>query len=143
MTKKEYGDLLDLLYIADWVLSATRVDDDPKTKKYKDIFQRIYSYAKDFGYEHMVEYIENRNEYVQDDDFKHRSSLHEFIDEYDNDSFWTELANRLIDRDLIRQLGSEKRFFELEVQERIELEYPIREKYEEEFYKNGLDNVKI
>jgi len=71
------------------------------------------------------------------------STLHEFIDEYDNDSFWSELTNRLIDRDIIRQLGSEKRLFELEAQERKELEYPIREKYEEEFYKHGFDNVRI
>jgi len=143
ITKNEYRDLLDLLYIADWVLSGTKIEKDDRVTKYKSIFQRIYSYAKDFGFEDLVETDKIRDEYFQDNDFQRRSSVHELIDEYDIDSFWPELINQLVDRDLFLQGIDVKFLREMTIEERIELEEPIRDKYETEFEKNGLLNLKI
>lgn len=143
MTKNEYGHLLDLLYIADWILSSNKIEDDPKTKKYVDIFQRIYSHAKDFGFENLVDYDEDIEEYFQDNDFLKRHSLHEIIDEYDDETFWQILINRLIDKDMPKHFDDNKQLSEADIESQLELEYQIREKYENELSKNGLNNIKI
>ncbi len=56
-TRKEYECLLDVLYIADWVMNAHKVEDAPKTEAYRKLEQKIFSYAKDMGFENLVEYV--------------------------------------------------------------------------------------
>ncbi|MFH1898636.1 MAG: hypothetical protein ABH886_10495 [Candidatus Desantisbacteria bacterium] len=54
--RQEYERLLDILYIADWVMNACKAEDDPRTETYKELEQKIFSYAKDMGFEDLVEY---------------------------------------------------------------------------------------
>ena len=64
------------------------------------------------------------------------------IDKYDNDTFWDELIERLVERDVFREIG-EARLRKMTIEERWKAEDPLREKYGIEFEKNGLDNVEI
>jgi hypothetical protein len=66
----------------------------------------------------------------------------QYIDEYDNDTFWDELTERLVERDVFRELGAGK-LRKMTFEERWEAEEPLREKYGIEFEKNGIDNVEI
>ena len=58
LTKKEYRALLDMIAISDWIMHAQ--SEGPKdrddTKDYTDLEQKIYSLAKDFGYDDLIEY---------------------------------------------------------------------------------------
>lgn len=52
-TKKEYRQLLELIYLGDWLASAhSETDESP----YEAIREKIYSYAKAFHCEDWIEY---------------------------------------------------------------------------------------
>jgi len=56
ITKKEYRTLLEILEIVDWVLHAHHPEERSETRKYREIEQKIFSYAKDMGFENLVSY---------------------------------------------------------------------------------------
>lgn len=142
-TKVEYRDLLDMIYIADWVLNAHKMADDPRTKRYGKLEQKILSYAKEMGFEHLVMYEPKFEKYYPTSTFEDLSSAYNFIKEYDNDTFWEELMDRLAERDLIEQEGGLSNVLRLSVEERLEKQWRLEEKYAVEFEENGLDNVRI
>jgi len=55
-TKSEYQILLDVIYMADWILHAHDTEDRSNTKEYSDLFQKLMSYAKDMGCEDLVDF---------------------------------------------------------------------------------------
>lgn len=142
-TKKEYKFLLDILYIADWVLNAHKVEEDPRTEAYKILEQKIFSYAKDTGFENLIEYAPDHKEYFPTKEYEETGPAMEFIEEFENDTFWDQLINRLAERDLIRQVGGIENLSNLSFENRIEKTFPLEEKYATEFETNGLDNLKI
>ena len=66
----------------------------------------------------------------------------EFIEEFENESFWNELLERLVERDLLRQLG-EKTVEGLDPEEREIREEPYRRVYGDEFAMHGVDRLEI
>ena len=49
ITKKEYELILNVFEIAEWMMNSYKVEEDSETKKYIDLQQKIFSYAKEFG----------------------------------------------------------------------------------------------
>lgn len=141
--KTEYRDLIDMVYIAEWIMKAHKIEDDPRTKRYEKLGQKIMSYAEEMGFGHLVEYAPEYDKYFPTRMFEDASSAHGFIDEYDNDSFWEELTNRLAERDLIKQEGGLSNVLRLSIDERLDKQFRLEEKYAEEFEENGLDNIVI
>jgi hypothetical protein len=141
INKNDYRKLLDILFLAEWMLNATKTEPDPKTEKYNSVLQQIYSYAKDFGCGDIVQKSDLDDEYYQDDNYEQNPILKEIINEYNNDTFWGELISRLTIRDVMEKAGGEKRYRDLSLDQIMDMDYPIREKYEEEFYTNGLKNL--
>jgi hypothetical protein len=66
-----------------------------------------------------------------------------FLDEYDDDTFWDELAYRLAERDAVQEAGGFERYAELSPMERVERAGRFEELYADEFYENGLEHVRI
>ena len=66
--------------------------------------------------------------------------LADFIEEYEDATFWEELTYRLADRDIDRQLNGKT---PKNVEEQIALFTKAQIKYEEEFEKNDLENLEI
>ena len=143
LTKVEYRDLLDLIYIADWVLHAHRTQDEPRTVNYQKLEQKLLSFAEEAGFSHLIEYAPKFDRYFPTRMFEDVSQVHGFIDEYDNDSFWEELANRLAERDLIKQEGGLSNVLKLSIEERLGKQFKLEERYATEFEENGLDNITI
>ncbi len=56
ITKKDYRLLLDILSIATWVMNSHKIEPDPKSIPYEELEQKFLSYAKQFGYGHLVMY---------------------------------------------------------------------------------------
>lgn len=140
-TKKEYRVLIDLLEMADWLLSAHDVKDDKRKEKYKEVIQKIYAYAKEFGFDDLIDYSETLKGFygtrkLDDADYN------QYINEYDDNNFWETLIDRLAERDLATEL-------ELEGIKGISFEEHLKriEKYEEkwavEFETNGLKRIEI
>lgn len=142
-TKAEYRDLLDMVYISEWIMNAHKTENDPRTKRYGKLEQKILSYAEKMGFGHMVEYAPEYEKYFPTRMFEDAGSAHGFIDEYDNDSFWEELINRLAERDLIRREDGLSNVLRLPVEERLEKQFKLEEKYAIEFEENGLENIRI
>ncbi len=142
-TQEEYKCLVDMLYVAEWVLNAHRVEDDPRTESYGKLEQKIYSYAKDMGFEDLIEYASDYGTYDPTRKYEDTCPLVEFIDEFENETFWEELVDRLANRDLIRQVGGVENLSKLSFEERIKKTLPLEQKYSSEFEERGLDGVSI
>jgi hypothetical protein len=139
LTKKEYRLLLDMLYISDWVMTAHHEEEDAKAKPYQQVQQKLLAYAKGFGFEDLVEYEKEYDEYAPTRKFEDLESTTSFIDDYDDDVFWDELRHRLAQRDLIRAKGLHE-IQEMDPISRMMEEDKIADEYDSEFVVNGIDN---
>lgn len=143
LTRKEYRDLLDILFVANWVLNAYRVGEDPRTVRYGKLEQKLLALAKQMDYENLVQYVPEHNRYYPTREYEETSSTQTFIIEYENDSFWEELTSRLAERDLARQLGGFDRVVALSPEELFEKLGQLEKSYDEEFSHNGLENLQL
>ena len=66
----------------------------------------------------------------------------DYIEEFENDSFWEELIERIVARDLNRELG-EKKYLAFDPMARVKKEEPYRIRYMEEFEVHGIDRLEI
>lgn len=131
-TKKQYRLLLDIVFAGDNIINGFKIPSE-HIEEYEKLQQHIYSFAKDFGLENLIEYDSEYDMFFETREFED-SEINEIIDQYDNDVFWDELAFRLAKRDVRKGKNIDESFKKL---------LDIEEKYSEEFYKNGLKNVKV
>ena len=143
ISKNEYRDLMDILSIADWVLNAYKEEDDPKTERYGELEQKFYAYAKEMGFDDLIEFAPELEMYFPTRKYEDTGKYWDFVDDFENDLFWDELIHRLVERDLIKQEGGVENVMKLSMEERIKKEAPLEKKYSAEFEANGLDNLKI
>ena len=139
-TKKQYEDLVKLIHLGTWMINAHRTDDI--VEKYEDLEQYILSFYKDFGIEKFIEFDKELNKFFPTREFEEDTDVEQYIDEYNNDIFWEELIDRLARRDFIREYGEDK-VLKMTWEERFEKEQPFIDKYDEEFEKNGIENLDI
>lgn len=138
-TKKQFRVLLDLLFAGEYVINSHRVPDEI-IKEYEDINQYVYSFAKQFGYEDLIEFDKEFNMFFETR--KHdESKIHELISEYDNEVFWDQLSLNLAKRDISKEYIGEKK--DINHEELMRKIWSREEEYNEEFYENGLDNVTV
>jgi hypothetical protein len=142
LTNKEYRVLLDVLHIADWVLHAHKMEEGPETEKYRSLEQKFLSYAEKMGFANLVEYDPEMKEYFPTREYDETNEVMEAIVEYDNETFWEELIERLAMRDLIVQDGKEK-VMAMDDEERLAKTEKLREKYAVEFEQQGISRIII
>ena len=140
-TNKEYRLLLDMVEIAEWVLNSHRTDPSDEIKKYSEIYQKVLSYAKEMGFENLITYDKNLGGYYAT--FEYEESEHmRYIEQFEDDVFWDALPNRLAMRDLVKQVG-EKRYMEMEFEERAIKLVELESIYYKELNENGIDNLRF
>lgn len=140
-TKKEFEVLLNVVYMADWVIDAHQEGDNDETKQYRDLEQKIFSYAKEFGLEKYVQWEAKFQNFFPTRELED-GNAREFIEQFEDDTFWDELTDRLAKRDFIRKYGEEA-ISKMDVRERFEKFDEFEEKYLLEFEENGIENIKI
>ncbi len=139
-TKREYRILLEIIFLADWMLHAHKAD---RTKdSYRDLEQKIMSSAGEFGCEDWVEYVEELDEYVLTTAFDEADTLRGCIEDYDEATFWNELISKLAARDILRR-HSEEELAQMTGKERVTLYGKVEDSYADEFEINGLNRIKI
>ena len=141
-SKPEYEALLEVIRMADWVIHAHRTEDDPRTKKYQELEQKILSKAAEMGFEKQIVYDKELKKYHPTAEYEEQCDAMKFIDEYDDDTFWDELTERLAFRDLLEQVGEEETK-KMEPLERVEKIESLREPYLDEFDEHGITRLKI
>ena len=140
-TNKEYRLLLDMVEIAEWVLNSHRTDPSDEIKKYSEIYQKVLSYAKEMGFENLITYDKNLGGFYAT--FEYEESEHmRYIEQFEDDVFWEALPNRLAMRDLVKQVG-EKRYMEMEFEERATKLVELESIYYKELNENGIDNLRF
>lgn len=141
LTKNQYGNLMRLVYLGNWLVNAFRMEHEI-IKKYNDIEQYIFSFAKEAGLNKYIEYIEKYGKFFPTRELEEDEEIMELIDEYENEIFWDELINRLALRDLINKYG-EDTIEKMSFEDRIKKKSPFIDKYEREFEENGIKNFMI
>lgn len=142
ITKKEYRTLLDLLGIAGWVLHAYRDEDATRTSGYREIEQKLYAKAAEFGCQDLIFHDEEEDQFFPTAEYEEEGPVLNFIDEYNDETFWKELVERLAMRDVLSRIG-QKEFHAMSVEERMNKLDTAIGIYEEEFAKNGLNRLEI
>jgi hypothetical protein len=138
-TKSEYRLLLDLIYLGDWMISAHDVDEDSvQTSKYKPLVQKILSYANDAEWSGLVEKSKDDAKFYPTRQFD--EEVMDIIHEYDEETFWMQLTDRLAERDIraAQPDGQLPPFNQY-----VELAVPIEERYAQEFASHGLQRLKL
>jgi len=140
-TKAEYKTLIEMLEIASWVIDGHRADEPEELKRYNDLKQKIFSYAKKMVADDLISYDRKFQKYYATRKFEEETPVDDLMEEFENEIFWEELIERLAKRDM-DELASHA--FEKDDLEKIFIElHRLREKYIEEFSNNGLANLRI
>jgi len=140
-TKEQYRNLVDLVYLGNWMVNAIR-ETGKQIQKYEDVEQHIYSYTKEGGLENLIEFDDKLSEFFPSREFEEETDVEKFRVEYNDEIFWDELIDRLARRDFIMEYGEDD-IREMTWKERTEKEYPFLEKYKEKFVKYGIKNLEI
>jgi hypothetical protein len=137
-TPKEYARLLELVHLGLWVAGAR--PDDPATtpERYSAIAQKTFSLAEPLGCADLVEHDVNGEAYPAEK--LTTGPVHEKLEQFLEDTFWSELVGRLAERDLRRELGPTKLTEELSPEESAQLD-EIEDRYWREFEHSGVDHL--
>ncbi len=142
LSPEEFKTLLETLELSNWVLFANDPDIVPEKRKFDALEQKIYMHAKQFGFEHLIEYDNELKKYYPTRELEDSDGVYEYIQEYKATSFWEELIERLSIRDIIKNNDPEK-LEHLKQIEQLEMEKPFQEKYMNEFEKYGIERLEI
>ncbi|KTC93914.1 hypothetical protein [Legionella cincinnatiensis] len=140
ITKKEYRTLLDMLYIADWVMHSYTVK-ETKQNEYEALKQKLLSYFKEMEAEDQIEFSPEFNEHFEKTQYEELLN-EKFIEPYEKKLFWDELIYKLSERDAIHTIGVEQ-YMKMDPIERMRKVEEIKEQYANEFEKHGIENLKL
>ncbi len=143
ISTQEYRDLLDILHIADVVMSGHRREEDKRIKQHRALIQKLYALAGGQGLDRLIRYSESVTKYVPTADFEQSTLAHTVIDEFGDHLFWDELISRLSVRDAARTAGGVDRLNVMSDSDRRQMEGPIRQRYVDEFAANGVANLAV
>lgn len=136
LTDKQFRLLMDLVYAGEHVINSNR---EETIKQYEDILQVIYSKAKDFGCEDLVEYHKEDNMYYERRKFED-NVLNNFIEEYDTTTLYETLSFELAKRDYLNEIDDKNSDSE---EERIGYILDLQDEYLQEFEDSGVNNIYI
>jgi hypothetical protein len=141
LTREQYRTLLELVFLGNWIVTSLETEEDVETQRYDELERYIFYHAKSFG---LPEYAdgERPDDCYPSRRFEDESPVFDFIDEYDDQTFWEELAYRLAERDLIRQYGEEA-LAKLTPDERFLKKEELVNQYTDIFSETGLDNIEV
>ena len=130
-----------MLQVADWVLHSHSIEPVEFHSAHKAVMKKILSHSQEMDAGDIIEYDKKDDEYYETsayEDFLQAT----FIQPYDTETFWEELADALAQRDILREIGEEK-LQAMDPFERMCLLSNKAETYENEFEEHGLEYFKL
>lgn len=143
LTRAQYFALLKAVYLGNWVANANRDGsaDDPHKEEYEAIEDYIFSLAKHFGFDEYVDDEDvDKGKFYPTRKFEEGTDVNELHDEYDEETFWDELCDRLGERDFARRYSKEERKTMSNEEHFIKLQECIIA-WEEEVEKHGIERL--
>ena len=141
-TKKEYRTLIKLIQISDWVINSHRHRGDSAVENEAAVVQKIYSHAKEMECEDLIMYSKELGEFFETQYAEFDSEARRYIEEYDEETFWAELIDRLSKRDVMSKT-TEEEFLRMPQEEKIRLFCDAEEPWEKEVQEHGLKRIGI
>ena len=140
-TKEQFESLLKSVYLGNWVANAHRTDD--MIKEYEEIEDYIFSHAKEFGFDEYVDDEKaDEGKFFPTRIFEEETDIQKLIEEYDEETFWDEVIDRLASRDLFRQY-SRVELEKMDGNERMEKLGILEEKWAEEINESGIERLEV
>ncbi|MCB9284273.1 MAG: hypothetical protein H6563_09390 [Lewinellaceae bacterium] len=136
--EKQFRTLLKAIYWAEWLKNNDKIEEefDADGEDIADLEQYIYSHAKEFNCNDLIEPEPADGEYMPTSELEEEAM--EAILEFEDYVFWSELAERLAQRDLEELPAGERtpvtEFFQGE---------ELADRYMSEFEKNGLSHLRL
>ena len=145
LTKEQFLTLMKVVYLGNWMANANRTGgkDDPNVKEYEEISDYIFSLASRFDLEKYISHeAEDGDKYFLTNEFEEKTDVKRLHEDYDEETFWDELPERLGERDFYRMYSKED-WKKMTRDERfIKLQECII-KWEEEVDNNGIEKLEI
>ena len=137
-TEKQFRTLIKAIYWAEWLKNNDKMEEefDDDGNDISDLEQFIYSHAKEFGCNDLVDPKTVEGDFVPTNDLEEYAM--EAILDYEDSIFWSELAERLAQRDL-EELPQDERS---PVMEYVQAE-ELADRYMSEFEVRGLENLRL
>ena len=143
LSKEQYRSLLDILHIAEVIISGHRRQEDPRTASHRKLLQALYARAGEAGFGDLFEYHPAEQKHHPTGEFENEALSHALIDEFVDHAFWDQLISRLTTRDAALNAGGRERLLAMSDSEREALEKPINERYISEFSQHGIENLEV
>ena len=144
-TKKRFLALLKVVYLGNWMANAHRDGSpkDPHEEEYEAIEDYIFSFAKQFGFDEYVDDEDAKNgKFSPTRKFEEGTDVDELHEEYDEETFWDELIDRLGERDFYRKYSKEE-IKKMSQDEWFEKFYECIDQWADEMNKHGMNHLEI
>jgi hypothetical protein len=139
-TTRDYARILELVHLGLWTTGARPDEPGSAPERYAEVAQKLFGLATSFGCADLV---------AEDEAGGWRASeklmegpAREKLDQFLDDTFWTELVQRLAERDLRAELGATQLSEELSAEENTRL-LGLEDGYWREFEQRGVDRLVV
>ncbi|MBP1747936.1 MAG: hypothetical protein H6Q52_475 [Deltaproteobacteria bacterium] len=139
-TKEQFETLLKTTYLGNWLANA--YDDDSENNEFSDLQSYLCGFAGDFGLEELVEHNQQTGSFYPSAAFQEDDQLNDLIERYDDNAFLDKLIYNLAGRDMLSKYG-EKKIQAMTDEEFFKEEGSFVQKYQQEFAKNGIQNLMV
>ncbi len=140
---KEYRDLLDIVHIADVIMSGHERGENTRSERHRLLIQKLYALAKNAGFESLMQYDETAKKHVPSQDFERSTLAHVELNEFGEHLFWDHLINRLSQRDAAQLAGGLEQLSTMDEKDRHELFHAIQQRYAQEFGANDILHLRL
>ncbi|MFT6862206.1 MAG: hypothetical protein ACJAVK_000762 [Akkermansiaceae bacterium] len=138
-TDEELATLVEMVSLATEIANMNpEREETAGFAQFEGIENKVLEAAKSTRLAEIIEYDAEREKNRVTEKFQENSFFHKCLDELRNAVFWEELMIRLVERDLVRQLG-EKDFLALNDEDRREKSEPLEKRYWAKFQKDGMN----
>ena len=138
LTKEQLASLVKLVYLGNRMANDWRTDD--VIEEYDEVESLVLAAAQKHGLGDYVDFDEETKKALPSGELEEKMT--ETVDFYNDNCFWDQLIYRMADRDFLRRYGEEASA-ELDTEAGMKKEARFIERYEKEFYANGLDRLEI
>ena len=145
LTKAQFLALLKAVYLGNWMANANRGGraEDPHKEEYEAIEDFIFSHAKQFGFGELVDEEDaSEGKFFPTRKFEEETDVSELRDEYDEETFWDELIDRLGERDFYQHYSKDE-IQKMNDDERFTKRIECEDKWGEEFEKYGIERLEV
>ena len=96
ITKKQYQQLMDKCFIADWIINVYRGQPSEESAEHEELLQYLLSFAKDFDFEDNITFLKDQGIYEWTREFQEQNgAVRSLIAEYDYNRFSDILSDKL------------------------------------------------